>query len=149
MRMTKANIPYHGLSEVAAAAGVPYCRGIVNGSYCGDPQTSGMDHRRGFVRDGEVHMADRPVTRPVIRAFCLLAADAEEGEVYDQMPPWEARWRRCVTAAAIARNRLRVRIPSSYWNLDRWTVRAQLVHIPTSDPRRSEAMAWARLAGDV
>lgn len=142
-------IPYASLAEVAAAAGVPYCRGIRNGSYCGDLKTTTMDHRRGFVRDGEVHLSDRRLSRPVIRMFCLLAADAEEGDVFDQMPPWEARWRRCVAAERIARERLHVRIPSAYWNLDRWTVRAQLTSVPNDDPRRAEALAWARLAGGL
>lgn len=147
MKASKTNIPYHGLAEVAAAAGVPYCRGIVNGSYCGDPQTSGMDHKRGFVRDGEVHMADRRLSRSVVRAFCLLAADAEND--FDALPSWEARWRRCTAAERIARERLRIRLPSSYWNLDRWTVRAQLARVPTTEPHRAEALAWTRLAGSV
>lgn len=140
------SIPFNGLSEVAAAAGVPYCRGIVNGAYCGDPKTSAMDHKRGFVRDGEVHMTDRRLSRSVIRQFCLLAADVED-ELLDDLPPWEGRWRRCVAAQKIAKERLHVTIPSSYWNLDRWTVRAQLAHIPTDTPGRAEAMAWAKLAG--
>ncbi len=141
------SLPYTNLPQVAAAAGVPYCRGIVNGAYCGDLKTTTMDHRRGFVRDGTVHMADRRLSRSVIRYFALLAAQAEEGEAFDQMPPWEATWRRCVAAERICRERLHVRIPSVYWNNDRWTVRAQLTRVPTTDDRRAEALAWTRLAG--
>lgn len=141
------SIPFNTMAEVAAAAGVPYCRGIVNGSYCGDLRTTTMDHRRGFIDGSTVHFADRRLNRSVLKAFCLLAADLEDGVAFDQMPLWEARWRRCALAEQIARERLHVRIPSAYWNLDRWTVRAQLTHVPTDHPDRAQAMAWTRLAG--
>ncbi len=106
-----------------------------------------MDHRRGFIdAEGRVHMADRRLTRSTLRTFCLLAADAEMLTLteYDDAPPWLLRFERCRRASEIARTRLHVRIPSSYWNLDRWTVKAQLANVDPGTPRRDEALTWAK-----
>ena len=135
------SLPYRHMAEVAEAASTPHCRGIdAHGQYCEG------DHRRGFVRDGTVHLSDRRVTRSSIRQFSGLAAEVVIDQPLDGMPSWRARWLRCSIAEEICRERLRVRIPNQYWDLDRWTVRAQLASVPVGTPQRAEAMAWATLA---
>ena len=142
-------IPYQHMQEIAEAAGVGYCRGInETGQYCGGivTRTTKIDHQRGFVRDGVVHFSDRRVSRSAIRQFALLAAEIVIDQPLDEMPAWRSRWLRCSIAEEICRKKLRVRIPSSYWNLDRWTVKAQLINVPAGTPQRIEAVAWTRLA---
>jgi hypothetical protein len=141
-------IPYAHMADVAAAAGVGYCRGIdPNGFWCGDIRTSHLEHQRGFVRDDVVHFSDRRVSRSAIRQFAMLAAEIIIDQPMDDMPAWRSRWLRCSIAEEICRKKLHVRIPSAYWNLDRMTVRAQLIHVEPDVPQRKEAVAWTRLAG--
>lgn len=128
------------LREIASIIGVNHCRGIMNGQYCDG------DHQRGFVRDGIVHMADRKVMRrSMIREFLVLAVEAMDPAIAG-FAPWEARYLRCVRAERLAREALHIRLPSTLWNHDRWTVRAQLVSVPVDHPTRSAALAWSRLA---
>ena len=138
-------LPYASIASLSRAVGVPHCMGVVHGRYCGDISTFEAEHRRGFVRDGTVHMSERRVNRSVIRLFCMLVAEFESFGVYDDMEPWERRWRMCVDAERVARLRLHVRLPRALWDVDRWSVRAQLVHVPTATPGRREAMAWSSL----
>lgn len=139
------SLPHSSVASMAKALGVAYCMGMSNGRYCGDIKTFEATHRRGFVKEGVVHYLERRLNKSVIRAFCMLVAEAESNGSYESMPTWEARWRMCVDAEHIARMRLHVRIPRSAWDLDRWTVRAQLAHVQTSTPGRKEAMAWSSL----
>jgi hypothetical protein len=133
------------LSQVAATGDIPFCRGIVNGSYCAFPLD---DHPKGFVADGVVHLADQQrTTTALLQRLCILAAELELGPIAGDS--WEVIYQRDALAEQIARKRLRVRIPRQAWDLDRWTVRAQLAHVPTSHPLRAGAMAWTRLAGRV
>ncbi len=130
------------LGRAAAAAGVGYCRGIVNGAYC-----YAGDHQKGFVTDdGTVHFNRQRITHATLRKFCLLAAEAETGGM--DYPDWGVRYLHCSSAERIAREKLHVRIPSRSWTLDRWKVRAQLAHVPTDHPLRAEALAWSRLGGN-
>ena len=143
------SIPYNGMGEVAAAAGVGYCRGIDPlGFKCGGIiiLTTKVDHQRGFVRNGVVHFSDRRVSRSAIRQFAMLAAEIVIDNDLESMPSWKSRWLRCSIAEEICRKKLHVRIPSAYWNLDRWTVKAQLINVDPGTPQRREAMTWAQLA---
>lgn len=139
------SLPHSSIAAMAKALGVRHCMGMSNGRYCGDIKTFEAEHKRGFLKDGAVHYSERRVNRSVIRAFCMLVAESESEGAYESMPPWQARWRMCVDAEHIARLRLHVRIPRSAWDLDRWTVRAQLASVPTDTPGRKEAMAWSSL----
>lgn len=139
------SLPHSSIAAMAKAAGVPHCNGMISGRYCGDIKTYATTHRKGFVQGGTVHMSERRVNKSVIRTFCMLAAEAEAGSAYAGMQPWEQRWRTCVDAEHIARLRLHVRIPRSSWDLERWTVRAQLAQVPTGTPGRKEAMQWSSL----
>lgn len=131
------------LTQAAAAAGIPYCRGLLNGVYC----RSG-DHAKGFVFDGFVHLADgQRTTDWKLQRLCMLAAELELGDLQGEW--WERRYQTCALAEQIARKRLRIRIPRSAWDIDRWTVRGHLAHVPTSHPLRARAMAWTKLAGRI
>lgn len=139
------SLPHGSVSSMAKALAVKHCMGMSNGRYCGDINTFEAQHKRGFVQGDTVHYAERRVNKSVIRSFCMLVAELESAGAYSALAPWEVRWRTCVDAEHIARLRLRVRIPRSAWDLDRWTVRAQLASVPTDTPGRKEAMAWSSL----
>ena len=138
---------FRHVHEVAAVIDVPYCDGFdAEGRSCGNGLASEMEHRRGFVRNGVVHLSDRRVTRSAIKQFALLVADAIIGSEVAEIPAWKARWLRCSIAAEICRRKIHVRIPAAYWNLDRWTVRAQAAQVVPGTPQRAEATAWAQAA---
>jgi hypothetical protein len=142
-------IPFTNYADLAAALGVGYCRGVTpDGQYCGlpDARTATTRHRVGFVVDETIHMSDRKITRSAIRMFTMLAARTITGPEVDDYAPWKRTWLLSSIAEEMCRKRLHVRIPSAYWNSDRWTVRAQLIHVDTKTPQRAEAMAWTRLA---
>jgi hypothetical protein len=136
------------MQEVAAAAEVGYCPGLTPNGWCGGIVilTTKADHQRGFVRDDVVHFTERRVSRSSIKYFTMLAAEIVIDNDIDSMPKWRSHWLRCSIAEEICRKQLHVRIPAAYWNLDRWTVRAQLIHVEHGTPQRQEAMAWAQLA---
>lgn len=135
------SLPFKSMAEVAERVGVEHCRGITpTGQYCDG------DHRRGFADETTVHFADRRVTRASIRQFAVLAARVTTGPGVDEYPAWKRQWLLSSIAEETCRRRLRVRIPNKHWDLDRWTVRAQLADVPVGTPQRQDAMAWAVLA---
>lgn len=142
------SIPYRNMTQAARAIGIEYCRGVrPTGGYCGDPQTSASKHWSGFVsEDGVVHFAHRRVNRGNLRLLCILAAKAKLSKELEGMEPWQAKWMTCVEASRIASEALHVRIPSSAWNIDRWTVRVQLVDLLPDTPGRAEALRWVNMS---
>lgn len=137
------SLPVQHLAQVAAAINVEWCRGILpSGHYCAG------NHRKGFVLDGVVHMSERRLTREAIRRFLVMAAEVLLAEELRDAPPWESLYRRCELAETLAREVIRIRIPSRSWALDRWTVRAQLPSVHTDNPIRAAAKAWSEL-GDT
>lgn len=95
-------------AKVADTLGVYLCTG------CGS-----RDHRRGWEGDGTVHWGERSVTRPGLRRFLMLAADAKTSTIPEEtrrkMPeiastPWSVQLGRMRYASRIARKKFHVQI---------------------------------------
>lgn len=134
---------YRNLTQAAEAAGVPYCRGIVSGSYCGDPATVTERHRRGFI-DERVHLDRQRITKGTLKLFALMAARLELDAELEGVDPWEAQWRTAVRGEQILRERMGIRLSHKAWSFARASVRAQIVKVDPS-PARTAAMAWVQM----
>lgn len=132
--MTWSSLPDY--DRVAAVAEVRRCRGILPTG-----RTCHRDHTRGGWSEGVVHWADRQPTRPGIRRFLLLAAQARDPR-FAEMPRWERIWR---TNAYVyeATKALRIVLPKALADEDRAKVRASLAGLPPGTPCREEALAWS------
>jgi hypothetical protein len=130
---------YRNHQLIADRLSVTLCAGIDprSGAYCRQG-----DHEAGWAEPGVVHWRDRRVSRAGLHRFLRLVVRATHRNV--QSPDlWRQVYRENVEVARQAA-RLHVRIPREATLMDRAIVKAALVHVPTDDPERGPAMAWAR-----
>lgn len=120
---------------IAQATGTDRCRGIKgNGQKC-----FVAGHDKGVVDGGTVHWADRVPTKAGIKRFLWLASDLH---YVHERAVWRRRlWRVRLTLSWLML--LHVRVPASAWAHEKAELRAMLVKVPTGEPDRAEAMAWA------
>jgi hypothetical protein len=129
-------MPHPRYAEIAARTKTPHCRGIrPSGSRC---YIKG--HDVGTLGDGFVHWRDRRATYTGIYRFLYLASLLRQNQSV------EGGWRRLyltLRAIPVLAAEAQVRVPRHYGDTDRARLRGMLLRVPTTDPVREEAMAWA------
>lgn len=127
--------------EIAAAVGVPRCRGIRDGFRCYE------NHETGVIRGGFIHWRDRRVLREGIYHFLKLAAifivtrgpDTET----EAMPDWAVRYRVLSLIPTLAKE-IHIALPRKLSANDRAELAVMLLRVPPSEPGREAALKWAR-----
>lgn len=117
-------------TDIAHQLSIPRCAGC-----------DVFDHRGGTIGDGLVHWADRVrVERSGIRRFLKLAAILQVSQT--EARPWARLYlaQRFINqwGAAVGAD-----FPAYLRQQDQTELKAMLVNVPTNEPLRTEAMAWA------
>jgi len=89
------------------------------------------------------HFPDRPVTKADTFAFLKVAAVELDPSINDELVPWRRTYRLCRLARESG-EKLGIRLPASYWRIDRASVLAGVAGLPNSVPMRRQAFDWAR-----
>jgi hypothetical protein len=89
------------------------------------------------------HFTTRPITRTDTLAFLKVAAVELDPSIDDEIVPWRRTYRICRLARESG-EKLGIRLPASYWSVDRAFVLAGVAGLPNEVPLRKQAFDWAR-----